>query len=155
VGNVATIQGLLDKTAELQQAIAELSHEIYQRKWELTLLERTLQLFAPNVTRVRRQIATFVRSRYFRPGEITRRCQEALREDRGDPVTVEIIVWRATRDKGLDLADAPMHDDFGRRFSWSLNQFFARGLVRKQGTGVEAQWTLTERRIESDVLTDE
>ncbi len=139
---VAAIQGLLDKRAELQQAIAELSHELYQRKWELTQLERTLQLFAPSVTQAQRQVATFVRSKYFRPGEITRRCQEAFREAKGDPVTIEIIVWRAMRDKGLDLADAPMRDDFGRRFTWSLNQLFARGLVRKEGIGVEARWTM-------------
>jgi hypothetical protein len=136
------IQALLDKRAELRQAISELSHELYQAKRNLAQLEQTLRLFAPNVSQAKRQVATFVRSKYFRPGEITRRCHEAFRAAGDDPVTVEMIVWRAMRDKGLDLADGPMRDDFARRFTWALNQLYGRGAVRKEGTGAEAKWKL-------------
>lgn len=136
------IQALLDKRAELRQAISELTHEIYVAKRNLAQLEHTIRLFAPNVTQAKRQVATFVRSKYFRPGEITRRCQEAFRDAAGDPITVETVVWRAMRDKELDLADAPTKDDFARRFTWALNQLYARGAVRKVGIGVDAKWSL-------------
>lgn len=137
------IKALLDKRAELRQAISELHHELYQAKRNLAQLEQTIRLFAPNVTLAKRQVATFIRSKYFRPGEITRRCQEAFREAGEDFITVETIVWRAMRDKGLDLADGPIRDDFARRFTWSLNQLYARGVVRKEGTGSDARWKLT------------
>jgi hypothetical protein len=143
------IQALLDKRAELRQAISELSHELYQAKRNLAQLEQTLRLFAPTVTQARRQVATFVRSKYFRPGEITRRCREAFRDAGNDPVTVEMIVWRAMQDKGLDLADAPMRDDFAQRFTWALNQLYGRGAVRKEGVGVDARWALTNASTES------
>lgn len=136
------IKALLDKRAELRQAISELTHEVYVAKRNLAQLEQTLRLFAPNVALAKRAVSTFVRSKYFRPGEITRRCQEAFREAGDDPITIETVVWRAMRDKGLDLADGPTRDDFARRFTWSLNQLYGRGVVRKEGIGSDARWTL-------------
>ena len=136
------IQALLDKHAELRQAISELQHELYQRRRNLVQLEQTLRLFAPNVAQAKRQVSTFVRSRYFRPGEITRRCQEAFRVAGKDPITVEQIVWRTMRDKELDIADTPTRDDFARRFTWALNQLYARGAVKKEGKGADARWSL-------------
>jgi hypothetical protein len=74
------IAGLLEKRAELRQLIVELSHELYQTRHKLNQLEQTVRLFAPGIVQAKRQVSTFVRSKYFRPGEITRRCMEAFRE---------------------------------------------------------------------------
>ena len=65
-----------------------------------------------------------------------------LREADGEYVTVETIVWRAMQDKGLDLADADIRDDFARRFTWTLTAMLARGVVRKVGNGAGARWGL-------------
>jgi hypothetical protein len=46
------------------------------------------------------------------------------------------------QDKGLDLADADIRDDFARRFTWTLMAMLARGIVRKIGNGNGARWGL-------------
>jgi hypothetical protein len=84
----------------------------------------------------------FIRSAHFASGELTGRCQDALREAEGGYVTVETIVWRAMQEKGLDLADADVRDDFTRHFTWTLTAMLSRGVARKVGSGADARWGL-------------
>src|ERR1700722_4826937 len=63
------IQALLDRRMELRQAISELSHELNQARRDLA---QTLRLLPQTVARAKRQVATFVRSRDFRPGAVMR-----------------------------------------------------------------------------------
>jgi hypothetical protein len=134
------IAGLLAKRSELQTKITDLTHELAQRKRELVLVEETQHLFAPTITHAKVQVARSRRARHFAPGEITKRCYEAMRLAPDGYVTVDGIAWKAMQDKKLDLADAPMRDDFTRRFTWALN-LLSRGAVRRIGHGAEAKWT--------------
>src|SRR5271166_4312010 len=129
------IAGLLAKRTELEEAIADLEYELRQKRTQIAQLDATLGLFAPGLTQAKRRLSIFIRSAYLASGELTSRCQDALREADGGYVTVEAIVWRAMQDKGLDLADADLRDDFARRFAWTLNALLARGAVRKIGSG--------------------
>jgi hypothetical protein len=138
------IAGLLAKRTELEEAIADLEYQVRQRRTQLAQLDATLGLFAPGLTQARRRLSVFVRSAHFASGELTGRCQDALREADGEYVTVETIVWRAMQDKGLDLADADVRDDFARRFTWTLTTMLSRGAVRKVGNGATARWGLVE-----------
>ncbi len=136
------IAGLLAKRTELEEAVADLEYELRQKRTQIAQLDATLGLFAPGLTQARRRLSIFVRSAYLASGELTSRCQDALREADGGYVTVEAIVWRAMQDKGLDLADADLRDDFTRRFTWTLNELLGRGAVRKFGSGAGARWGL-------------
>lgn len=139
------IAGLLAKRTELEEAVADLEYQVRQRRAQIAHLDATLALFAPSLSQARRRVSVFVRSEHFTNGEITGRCQDALREAGDGFVTVEAIVWRAMQDKGLDLADAPLRDDFTRRFTWAMNTLLSRGAVRKIGTGDGARWSSWSR----------
>src|SRR5271157_2609062 len=65
-----------------------------QRRSQIAQLDATLGLFARGLTQARRRLSIFIRSAYLASGELTSRCQDALREADGGYVTVEAIVWR-------------------------------------------------------------
>jgi hypothetical protein len=128
----------------LEEAIADLEYQVRQRRTQLAQLDATLGLFAPGLTQAKRRLSIFIRSAHFASGELTGRCQDALREADGAYVTVGSIVWRAMQDKGLHLVDADLRDDVARRFTWTLTAMLARGVVRKVGNGTGARWGLAE-----------
>jgi len=136
------IAGLLAKRTELEEAVSDLEYELRQKRIQIAQLDATLGLFAPGLTQAKRRVSIFIRSAHFASGELTSRCHDALREADGSYVTVETIVWRAMQDKGLDLVDADLRDDFTRRFTWTLTAMLSRGAVRKIGSGPGARWAL-------------
>ena len=48
----------------------------------------------------------------------------------------------ATRDKGMDPADAERPLDFGRRIYWTLTRLAGEGKAVKTGQGMAARWAL-------------
>jgi hypothetical protein len=140
----AAIAGLLAKRDQVERWIASLEGQLRARRGDLAHLDHVLRLFAPDLVQARYKASVFVRSVHFQAGEMTRRCQDALREADGGYVTTEAIVHRAMQDKGLDATDRRLRDDFGRRFTWALNTMLAQGKVRKIGSGMGARWSLPE-----------
>jgi hypothetical protein len=138
------ITGLLTKRDEVEHAIASLERQVRVRRGDLAHIDAVLRMFSPDLAQARQRASVFARSVYFQSGEITRRCQDALRESGDGFVTTEAIVMRAMRDKRLDPADRRLRDDFARRFTWALNVMLAAGKVRKIGGGMQARWSLPE-----------
>jgi hypothetical protein len=133
------IAGLLAKRAEIEAEIADLERQVRQRQTKLRQLDTAICLFAPNLTRAKREVTRFRRSAYFVTGELSRRVQTALREATG-PITADAIAVQAIRDKGLDMGDGELRQDITRRFLWTLNRMLGRGIVTKQGWGAAAWW---------------
>lgn len=87
-------------------------------------------------------------------GELTRRCQTALREAKGQPVTADEIALTAMGEKNLDMGDGALRQDITRRFMWTLTRMLKNGSVTKQGYGAAARWgfpssNLTFRQVDS------
>lgn len=138
------IEALLAKRDEIELSVRELERHVRRHRTQIAKIDATIRLFAPNMIMAKRQVAKFVRSVHFADGELTKRCQDALREADGGMVTTDAIVWRAMQDKGLNLKDADLRADFGRRFTWTLTAMLGRGKVRKVGSGSGAKWGLVD-----------
>ena len=136
------VAALLEKRETIGKVIADLERQVRKHKAEIAKLDDTIGLFAPNVVQAKRHVSRFARSAHFVTGELTRRCQTALREANGEPVTADSIALQAIREKGLDLGDGEMRADMARRILWTLNRMLPRGTVRKQGNGAGAEWLL-------------
>jgi hypothetical protein len=139
------IAGLLAKRDEVERAIAHIERMMRARRGDLAHIDHVLRLFAPNLQQARYRASVAMRSRHFENGELTKRCQDALREANGGYITTEAVVRKAMADKGIDQRNRDLYDDFGRRFSWVLNTALAHGKVTKIGSGMAARWSLVER----------
>lgn len=136
------IAGLLAKRAEIEGDIAELERVIRRRRSEVMQIDAAILLFRPDLRRAKRDVTRFQRSAHFMVGELTRRCQTALREAKGQSVTADEIAMTAMREKNLDMGDGALRQDITRRFMWTLTRMLKTGSVTKQGWGADARWTL-------------
>jgi hypothetical protein len=138
----ATMAGLLAKREQVERSIASIEGQLRARRGDLAHIDHVIRMFAPDLTQARSRVSAYVRSVYFQNGEMTKRCQDALRDAGDGFVTTQAIVMRAIEDKGLDPRDRRILDDFGRRFTWVLNTMLAHGRVQKIGTGMQARWSV-------------
>ncbi len=136
------ISGLLEKRADLERSIAELERQIRMRRAEIGQLDATICMFAPSIIDAKRQATRFKRSAHFLTGELTRQCQDSLREAGGRAITATEIAVTALHGKGLDAGDAELRADFTKRIAWTLNRMLGRGAVTKEGFGMAARWGL-------------
>jgi hypothetical protein len=139
------IEALLAKRSDIHSAIAELERQVRKHKAEIAKLDDTIRLFAPDVVQAKRAVTRFARSAHFVTGELTRRCQTALREADGVGVTADAIALQAMREKALDLGDGELRQDMARRILWTLNRMLSRGAVAKRGNGAGAEWSLSAK----------
>src|SRR6266567_196111 len=116
------VGALLEKRDVIGRAIADLERQVRRHKADVAQIDATIRLFAPDVVQARRQVTRFARSAHFVTGELTRRCQQALREANGEPVTADSIALQAIREKALDLGDGELRADMARRILWTLNR---------------------------------
>jgi hypothetical protein len=138
------IAALLAKRSEIQKAIAQLQRQERKHKADMAQLDATIRLFAPSVTLAKKEVTQWSRSVHFVTGELTRRCQQALREADGRPVTADELAILAMREKGLEIGDGELRQDITRRFIWTLNRMMGRKVVVKEGYGAVARWRLSE-----------
>jgi hypothetical protein len=108
-------------------------------------IDAAILLFAPNLRRAKRDVSRFQRSAHFMTGELTRRCQTALREAKGHPVTADEIAVQAIKEENLDMGDGALRQDITRRFMWTLTRMLKIGAVTKQGWGADARWGMPLR----------
>src|SRR5580700_7199211 len=92
------IAGLLAKRSSIEGEISELERQIRRHRSEVMQIDATILLFAPNLTRAKRDVTRFQRSAHFMVGELTRRCQTAFREAKGQPITADEIAVQAMKD---------------------------------------------------------
>lgn len=144
--NTSVVGGLLDKRAEIQKAINDVEREarkqVRAHRTALAKIDATIELFEPGVAAAKRKQTMGLRSVHFVTGELTRRCQTALRDSNGQPVTADAIAVSAMREKRLDLGDGELRQDITRRILWSLNRLMTRKAVTKTGWGADARWQL-------------
>ena len=140
--NPDIIAALLAKRVEIGKLIADLQRQERKHKAEMVQLDAAIKLFAPNVTLAKREATKFSRSVHFVVGELSRRCNQALREANGEPITADQLAVAAMREKGLDLGDGELRQDVGRRFLWTLARMLPRKAVVRDGYGAGAGWTL-------------
>ena len=138
--NATLIAALVERRTGAEREIEALKKQVAARRSDLHQIDCAIKVLTPDL-RTARLIATrHARSKFFVSGELSRRCQDALREAAGAWVTAEDIAASAMRDKGLDPADGEIRGDFTRRLLWTLNRFFVRKAVVKQGWGTAARW---------------
>ncbi|MEE3500474.1 hypothetical protein [Acidiphilium acidophilum] len=138
--NNELIAALIYKRNEAEQDIITLKKRVALRRSELHQIDCAIKVLTPDL-RTARLIATrHARSRFFVSGELSRRCQDALREAKGTWITAEDIARIAIREKGLSPDDAAIRGDFTRRLLWTLNRFVKRETVEKEGWGTAARW---------------
>jgi hypothetical protein len=80
-----------------------LERDIRRRRNEILQIDATILQFRPDLQRAKRDFTRFQRSAHFMVGELTRRCQTALRGTKGQPVTADEIAVTAMREKNLDM----------------------------------------------------
>jgi len=141
------IAGLLEKRAQIETAIAELERQIRVRRLEIAQLDATLCMFSPSVIAAKRNATRFKRSVNFLTGDLTRLCQDCLRQAEGRQITAHEMAVTALHQKGLDSGDAELRADFTKRIAWTLNRMLGRGVVMKQGYGMSARWGLPSGRL--------
>ena len=141
--NAELIAGLVAKREEALREIDRLKRDVLGVRHDLYQIEKAIAVLTPSLTAARRIATRHARSRYFTSGELSRRCQDALRLAGEAWITAEDIALTAMRDKALDPADAELRGDFTRRLLWTLNRFVIRGAVVKEGWGTAARWRVT------------
>jgi hypothetical protein len=141
--HVILIKGLRDRASEIKGQIAVLEGHIAKERANLAHVEATIRLFDPayDGKQVKPKRITASRSHYFRMGEITLRCREALRDATG-PTSAAEIAEKAMRDKGLDVTDGKIRSDMIARLLWALHRLAKDGSVRRVGNGLGARWAL-------------
>jgi len=97
------INSLRRKRAEVSGEIRDLEGRIHALRRDLTHIDATLKMFAPDTEpRTIKPIRPYrVRNRLFEPKELSIRVMTALRES-GGTATPDAIVERIIADKGID-----------------------------------------------------
>jgi hypothetical protein len=141
--NSELISGLIAKREEALNDIVVLKKQILVKRADLKAIESAIAVVTPSIAAAKRIATRHARSRYFTSGELSRRCQDALRNARGEWITAEDIALIAMKDKALDPSNVELRGDFTRRLLWTLNRFTIRGAVQKDGWGTAARWRAT------------
>jgi len=137
---------LLEKRREVAAKIKDLQTEIGQLRADLIHLDNTARMLDPEAVIVE-TLPARRRPRfdgYFARGEIARRCLDALREAKGESVTIDSIALQAMLDKRLDPDDARIRKNFRHRIEQSMYTMARRnGLVERIGWYRNVKWRLT------------
>ena len=136
------ISALRHKRAHLAGEIESVERAQTKRREELAALDATLRLFHPDadpahITSIRPKWHGF----YFRHGERSRLCLEALR-DSGLPMTTAEITAYVMRAKGMDAADRKLRGLVMGGAHGALARLGAKGLVRRLMSEPEAWWEI-------------
>jgi hypothetical protein len=77
-------------------------------------------------------------------GELSRRCQEAIREVGEAGVSVPDLALATMRAKGIDPGDETMRRDFIRRFHCAMGRLQRDGRIGRLGHGKGVRWRARE-----------
>jgi hypothetical protein len=136
------IAGLRNKRARLAGEIEAAERAIVRQREDLAAIDATLRLFSPDadpnhITSIR----PLTRNTFFRRGEMSRYCLEALR-DAGKPLPISLIADYVMRAKGVTRDDKDVWTAARDNLRVVMARHEARGNVRKILSGPEAWWEL-------------
>lgn len=142
MGQSYAIAALIDQRAKIAGLILDLEKELGRHRASLLHLDATLKLLDPTIKihgiRAKHRMAD--RSGYFAMGELSQRCQDAIRVAGDKGITADELATACMRDKGLDAGDAPLRTDFIRRFHWALGRLQRDGRIDRLGHGRGVRW---------------
>lgn len=138
------ISGLRDKRARLAGEIESAERKLAKLREDVAAIDATLRLFHPatdpsHITPIRPRW----RGVYFRNGERSRLCLEALR-DAGCPIRQGAVAEYVMRAKGMDPADRPLRATIVNNVGVSLYRLSKAGTVRKIVEEPETWWDLAD-----------
>ena len=141
-GNSYAISALVEHRAKIAGLIQDLERELAQHRASLLHLDATLKLLDPTIKihGIRAKHRMSDRSGYFEMGELSRRCQEAIREAGEKGVSIPDLADATLRAKGLDAGDETMRRDFIRRFHWAMGRLQRDGRIDRLGHGKGVRW---------------
>jgi len=139
------ISALRDRRARLAGEIEAAERRTAKLRQDMANIDATLRLFHPDadpshITPIRPKW----RGVYFRNGERTRLCLEALR-DAGGPLRQGGIAEYVMRAKGMDPADKPLRAVIVNNVGVSLARLAKLGTVRRVIVAPDTWWEVTER----------
>jgi len=136
------ISALRDRRARLAGEIESIERQAAKLRQDMANIDATLRLFHPSadpshITPIRPKW----RGVYFRNGERTRLCLEALR-DAGGPLKQGAIAEYVMRAKGMDPADRSLRATIVNNVGVSLYRLGKAGTVRKMMEEPDTWWEL-------------
>lgn len=138
------VESLIEKRIQIAREIMELELRLDQRRGDLIHIDNTIHVYDPDAV-LKDELPKGIshrKARYFARGEIQRRCLTAIREGRGEPVSIKSIVTKALTDKRLDLKDRRLHKDFYHRFFMAMQNLAKRHVVERVGARRNVTWKL-------------
>lgn len=144
MGERHVVGALREKRAEISGLILELEKELRQRRADLTHLDATLKVFAPDLSpqsiKPRRPSG---RNRWFRHGERTRLVLDLLRLAQ-HPMTAMEIAEQLMEMKDIDRADALAREALRKTVLSLLDVGKAKGHIERieGGPGEGVSWRI-------------
>jgi len=143
MGNTYVISGLRDKRARLAGEIAAAEVKLAAKRETLANLDAVIRLFSPQTDP---ELIAAVRpcskhGLFFRRGEATRLCFNAMREA-GKPVPTRQVTDQALAAKGFYDAEGKVKAAIVVQIRQALVRMERRGQVRKVLVGPECWWEL-------------
>jgi hypothetical protein len=125
------VSALVDKRAEIAGQIARCEQQLGQFRADLTHVDATIRLFAPDL-QVSTIPAKVIRRSdgWFESGEVKRRVLDTLRRA-ARPMRAPDVVRTVMTEKGLDPADRRTFATVQQKVGFSLRQLTARGLLSR------------------------
>lgn len=138
------VYALIAKRSELAGLIKDLEKRAQQARIDLLHIDATLRMFDPDATpeEIKAKHRAGARLDYFKPGEITRLCREAMWADRGQPIAIGQLVVRTMQAKGLDPNNVKLRRDLKCRFRWAMRALQVSGAAERVGSGRDVRWTV-------------
>ncbi len=118
-----TIASLYARRRRLTLGLQDFERRAEVYRATLAEIEAKLQALVPSV----RAFAPRKRCPHFTSRELSRGCQDALREADGKPLTTDDIAVSLMRRKGLDTGDGAMRKAMRRRAYQALRRMRLRG----------------------------
>jgi hypothetical protein len=146
MGNTYVISGLRDKRGRLAGEIAAAESKLAAKRETLANLDAVIRLFSPhtNPELIPAIRPCSKRGLFFKRGEATRLCFDALREA-GRPVpTRQVTAW-VLMAKGYGNAEGRLKATLVVQVRQALVRMERRGWVRKMLEGPECWWELFEQ----------
>lgn len=125
------VSALIDKRAELAGQITRFEQQLGQFRADLTHVDATVRLFAPDLEPDTIPAKVIRRSDgWFESGEVKRRVLDTLRRS-ARPMRAPDVVRAVMVEKGLDPADRRVFATVQLKVGSNLRQLTARGLLSR------------------------